>query len=141
MIRYRRIYNNRYALLMETKDTNSGFKDNVVRAVALIGLLLVLLLGAWGIVLLAFNLPTIAGTVGNSIVGLFNPANTTGGVPALSVSAPASATSGSAFTLSWNKTSSDSDTYTISYSCQNGLAIKAPTPAGSYQSAPVFDAF
>ncbi len=53
-------------------DTNKGFKDNIVRLVALLGLLLVLLLGAWGIILLAFNLPSIASTVGSSIVSLFD---------------------------------------------------------------------
>jgi hypothetical protein len=58
-------------------NPNRSFRDNVLRAVALIGLLLVLILGAWGIILLAFNLPTIAGNVGGSIIALFNPSATT----------------------------------------------------------------
>ena len=53
-------------------DKNSGFTDSIVRLVAFLGLLLVLLLGAWGIILLAFNLPTIAGNVGRSIVSVFD---------------------------------------------------------------------
>ncbi|TSC69292.1 MAG: hypothetical protein G01um101456_256 [Parcubacteria group bacterium Gr01-1014_56] len=52
-------------------DTKTSFKDSSVRLIALLGLLLVLLLGAWGIILLAFNLPSIAQSVGGSIVSLF----------------------------------------------------------------------
>jgi hypothetical protein len=60
-------------------ETKRSFRDSILRAVALIGLILVLMLGAWGIILLAFNLPTIASNVGGSIVSLFagSPATTT----------------------------------------------------------------
>jgi hypothetical protein len=81
-------------------DSKRSFTDSVIRIAALIGLLLVLLLGAWGIILLAFNLPTIAKNVGTSIVSLFQYSPTTGGsttpngVGVITVSAPASIKSG-----------------------------------------------
>jgi hypothetical protein len=63
-------------------ETTRSFRDSALQAVALIGLILVLMLGAWGIILLAFNLPTIASNVGSSVVSLFavsssSPATTT----------------------------------------------------------------
>ena len=117
-------------------DTKKNFRDSIVRAVALIGLLLVLLLGAWGIILLAFNLPTIAGNIGNSIVSLFDysPSGVTD--DSLQVSAPESVQSGSALSLSWNIDNANDYSYVVSYACKNGLTLKAPMPSGSYQIVP-----
>jgi hypothetical protein len=123
-------------------DNNRSFRDSVVRAAALIGLLLVLILGAWGIILLAFNLPTIASNVGSSIVSLFNyapatttPSNNNQQIGVIAVTAPASVTSGSSFSVSWKaENADDSYSYTVSYACQDGLSIKAPNGNGSYQN-------
>lgn len=121
-------------------DTKKSFKDSVVRAVALIGLLLVLLLGAWGVILLATNLPTIASNVGSSIVSLFtfSPSGSLGSVSPVTITAPASAKSGTAFTVSWegDNAANTPRVYSVSYACKSGLSIKAPTPNGSYQTAP-----
>ena len=116
-------------------DTKTSFKDSGVRLIALLGLLLVLLLGAWGIILLAFNLPSIASTVGNSIVSLFNY-SPGAGADSLAVFAPKSVQSGSVFEVSWNADTNEQSAYTVSYACKSGLAIKAPMPNGQYQTAP-----
>ena len=119
-------------------DSNRSFRDTVLRIIALIGLLLVLLLGAWGIILLALNLPSIASNVGNSIVSLFNYSGT--GTPqggeSLSISAPESVTSGSPFTLSWEHTNvpADAYAYALSYSCETGLTLRAQKQDGTYDT-------
>jgi len=113
------------------------FRDSLLRAVALLGLLLVLLLGAWGIILLALNLPAIAGSVGTNITSIF-----TGGMSSpstmgesLSVNAPSSATSGQPFTLSWQDANANgARAYSVAYSCESGLSVKAPTASGQYQA-------
>lgn len=118
---------------MEEKRT---FRDTLLRTVALLGLLLVLLLGAWGIILLAFNFPTIASTVGSNIASIFTGAGYS--TPeALSVSAPDTSVSGQPVAISWQHQNASGDySYTVSYSCQAGLSVKAPTPAGQYQMVP-----
>src|SRR3989344_6076788 len=49
---------------MTTKHT---FQENFMRVVAVIGLIAVLLLGAWGIIQLAFFIPTFLGNIGGSL--------------------------------------------------------------------------
>jgi len=49
---------------MTTKHT---FRENVLRVVAVIGLIAVLLLGAWGIIQLAFFIPTFLSNIGGSL--------------------------------------------------------------------------
>ena len=43
------------------------FQENAMRIIAVIGLIAVLLLGAWGIIQLAFFIPTFLGNIGSSI--------------------------------------------------------------------------
>lgn len=43
------------------------FQENAMRIIAVIGLIAVLLLGAWGIIQLAFFIPSFLGTIGNSL--------------------------------------------------------------------------
>ena len=43
-----------------------NFKENLVRVVAVLGLIAVLLLGAWGIIQLAFFIPTLFSGAGNT---------------------------------------------------------------------------
>ena len=49
---------------MTTKHT---FREHILRVVAVIGLIAVLLLGAWGIIQLAFFIPTFLGNIGGSL--------------------------------------------------------------------------
>ena len=49
---------------MTAKNT---FQENAIRIISVIGLIAVLLLGAWGIIQLAFFIPTFLGNIGGSI--------------------------------------------------------------------------
>lgn len=110
-----------------TTTGKSAFRDNVMRVIAIIGLIAVLLLGAWGIIQLAFYIPT-----------LFNGSRSaTSAVESLTVSANSPVTSGETLNVSWRgKDASGARAYTVSYSCVDGLSIKAPTPSGTSQSVP-----
>ncbi len=109
---------------MPTKHT---FRENVLRVVAVVGLIAVLLLGAWGIIQLAFYIPTLF-SGGSSV----SSAKET-----LSVSAPMGVTSGATFPVSWtHKGFSGEYAYTLSYSCADGVSLKAPVPTGTYQTVP-----
>lgn len=52
---------------MESKN----YKDTLLRGIALLGLILILVLGAWGIIVLAFNAPNILSSAGQTIAGMF----------------------------------------------------------------------
>ncbi len=103
------------------------FKENVLRVVAVIGLIAVLLLGAWGIIQLAFVLP-----------GFFsgsNSGNTASAKETLVVSLPSAVTSEQAFPISWNhRGQSGTYSYAISYSCTDGVSMKTLVPTGAWQT-------
>jgi hypothetical protein len=105
--------------------TNTTFRENLLRVIAVIGLIAILLLGAWGIIQLAFYLPTFFSTWGQA-------------KEALTVSVPAQSTSDKAFNLSWKHTGKQDGeySYSVSYSCNAGLAFAAPVPTGAYQLVP-----
>src|SRR3989338_5884177 len=50
-----------------------NFKENLVRVVAVLGLIAVLLLGAWGIIQLAFFIPTLFSGAGNATPAVTSP--------------------------------------------------------------------
>lgn len=107
------------------------FWDNVLRVVAVIGLLAVLLLGAWGIIQIAFLLPSFFG-------GLFG-GHTTTNAPGetVSVSVPATATAGTPFNITWSHSNKSGEySYVVSYSCETGFAVAAPVPTGSWVQVP-----
>lgn len=112
---------------MATKPT---FRERALRVVAVIGLIAVLLLGAWGIIQLAFGIPTFFSNVTN-FGGIFNrePAK-----EALTVSVPTAVLSERAFPVTWKHNNKSGEySYTISYSCVEGVSITAPLPNGSGQ--------
>jgi hypothetical protein len=114
---------------METKPT---FKENTLRVVALIGLLAVLLLGAWGIIQLAFFISSLFSNAGGAAsTSLQQPVHQT-----ITVSVPASATPGTPATVSWNLSGGTGNNvaFALSYSCASGLSFKAPVPTGATQS-------
>ncbi|MBI2004842.1 hypothetical protein HYS79_01615 [Patescibacteria group bacterium] len=59
--------------MTEHKKEESGVRELFLRTVAIVGLVAVLLLGAWGIILIAFNLPNLFSTLGGSVSSLFAP--------------------------------------------------------------------
>ncbi len=101
--------------------THTTFRENLLRVIAVIGLIAILLLGAWGIIQLAFRLPTFFSTIGRA-------------KEALSVSVSAQSTSDKAMAVSWKHANKSGEySYSLSYSCAEGLAFAAPVPAGAYQ--------
>lgn len=104
--------------------THTSFRENFLRVIAVIGLIAILLLGAWGIIQLAFNLPTFFSNFGQA-------------KEALTVTAPAQSTSDKAFDLAWKHTGKSGEySYSVSYTCAEGLAFAAPVPTGAYQLVP-----
>lgn len=112
---------------MTIKNT---FKEHVLRIIAVIGLIAVLLLGAWGIIQLAFFIPTFLSSLAG---GVAKPA----AKEMVLVSVPSSVTANQPFTLSWSHTDGNGQySYAVSYSCADGLSVKAPLPTGALQSVP-----
>ena len=118
-------------------EERASFKSVVLRAIAIIGLVAILLLGAWGIIQIAFALP---GFLHNLFSGKVTPLVET--VESLNVTLPPAITSGQPFAVSWEHTNKDGEYgYQISYSCAAGLSLHAPTPSGSYQNVPCNTSF
>ena len=108
-----------------------GFKDSLLRAIAIIGLIAVLVLGAWGIIQLVVGLPDFFARFGS------NSSISTTSTEQVVVSAPASLTSDQPFTLSWTHTGGSGNYgYGISYACATGLTFAAPVPTGQMQIVP-----
>jgi hypothetical protein len=125
---------------METHEPTGAktpFTDLFLRSIAVLGLIAVLLLGAWGIIQLAVAIPNFLGNIGSNASTLLT--NTSAQNETITVSAPASVTSGQTVQLSWDHKNIDTSaqySYTILYACQNGLTLKAPVPTGAYQNVP-----
>ncbi len=119
--------------------TKTGAREVFLRTIAIVGLIAVLVLGAWGIILLAFNLPSVFSNAGSYLSGAFtnNDDDNNGNTPSstLVVTAPQNVTSGNTFQLGWDHqgVSSNDYTYTLTYACESGLSIKAPRANGSYE--------
>ena len=113
---------------METKPT---FKEQVLRVVAILGLLAILLLGAWGIIQLAFFISSLFSNAGGAV----STAVQTQTQETLTVSVPQTATPSTATTINWKLSNGTANySYSVSYSCANGLSFKAPVPTGATQT-------
>jgi hypothetical protein len=116
---------------MPTHEQKPTWRETFLRAFAVLGLIAVLLLGAWGIIQLAVAIPTIFSNIGSGASGLFSGIKK----ETLSVSAIAALTSGQTLQISWEHKNKEGEySYAISYACKTGLSVKAPLPTGSYQS-------
>ena len=119
----------------EVKKEGSTFTDIFLRTIAVLGLIAVLLLGAWGIIQLAVAIPSLFGSVGGGVSSLFT--NTNAQKETLTVSAPATINSGQTVQLMWTQKNYDTSvqySYAISYACEAGLSLSAPVPTGAYQT-------
>ncbi len=106
------------------------FRENVLRVIAVIGLIAVLLLGAWGIIQLAFALPSFFSNIGSFGRG-------TSAKETISLSVPAATVAERAFPISWtHKGQSGEYSYALSYACADGVSLKAPLPTGAAQAVP-----
>lgn len=102
------------------------FKDNVLRVVAVLGLIAVLLLGAWGIIQLAFWLPSLFGGATDRVGGIFrgSPAK-----EALTMSLPATVTSGTPFTINFSSRNAPAArTFGLAYQCRDGVSLAVALP-------------
>jgi len=118
-------------------EEGASFKGMVLRAIAVIGLVAILLLGAWGIIQIAFALPGFLHTLFSS-----NAAPKVESVESLGVTLPQTLTSGQPFAVSWAHTNKEGEYgYQLSYSCATGLSLHAPTPSGGYQNVPCNTSF
>ncbi|HVY72486.1 MAG TPA: hypothetical protein VG984_00310 [Candidatus Paceibacterota bacterium] len=112
-----------------TTTSGTTAKDRVLRIIAIFGLIVILLLGAWGIIQIAFAL---YGFLGNTDSNTSATKQET-----VLVTAPSSVTSGSPFNLSFtHQNATGNYAYDISYSCAAGLSIQAPLPTGALQNVP-----
>lgn len=116
--------------------TTVTFKDRVLRGIAILGLIALLLLGAWGIIQIAF---TLYGFLGNTSPFPTESTQTTTApkTEALTASVPTNIPSGTPFTLSFTHENAQGNyAYQFSYACVDGLSVQAPVPTGSMQTVP-----
>ncbi len=104
--------------------THTTFRENALRVIAVLGLIAILLLGAWGIIQLAFRLPAFFANLGKAR-------------ETLTISVPSQTTSDKAAVVSWKHTGAVGEFgYALSYSCAAGLQVAAPVPTGAYNLVP-----
>ena len=109
------------------------FRDSALRAVAIIGLIAILVLGAWGIIQLVVGLPDFFTRFGGGSA----TSTTESAGEHLTVTAPSIVTSGQPFPLSFAHTGAAGNySFAFSYSCADGLSFAAPTPTGQYAQVP-----
>ena len=99
---------------------SSSFSDSALRAVSIIGLVAILVLGAWGVIQLVVGLPDFFASFGSHSTTQHQTATTTS--EAVVITAPATVTSGEPFPLSWTHTGASTDNFTFSYACADGLS-------------------
>jgi len=107
---------------MTTKHT---FRENVLRIVAVIGLIAVLLLGAWGIIQLAFYIPTLFSGAGNATPAVTSTSTVSTSAPTVTPAqtntpvATAPTTTKKTTTVKKAATSKSASTYVASGRTQN----------------------
>ncbi len=122
-------------MISHSSEHRSSVKDSVLRAISIIGLIAILVLGAWGIIQLVFGF--------SDFFSRFNDSSSTSTTTPsamneqLVVTAPNSLTSDQAFPLSWSHTNGTGNyAYTVSYACSEGLSFAAPVPTGQMRIVP-----
>lgn len=114
---------------MTEKIETRGFVDMLFRAVSIIGLVAVLLLGAWGVIQVAFNLPGILSGATSNFGSFLTPSF---GREALLVETPNFTVSGEQVLVTWEHKNHPSGAYAyqLSYACDESITLTAPTEAG-----------
>ena len=97
---------------------------------AIIGFIIIITVVIWGLI----NLGTISGSWFSSLFS-----RTSANV--ITVSAPATAPSGTPFTISWKYNPPTKGTYAFLYQCQGGFLLETPGPAGTPNGIPCGAAF
>lgn len=120
---------------MQIQQSGTPLRDKGMKILATAGLIAILLLGAWGVFVVARSIPGVFSALQSAAVALssiFVPAER------LEITlATMNVESGKPFDLSWNHINKDAEgSYTISYACRDGVSFSAPTPRGVYETAP-----
>lgn len=115
-------------------------KNTGIKALAIVGLVAILILGLWGLIRVASLVPGIGSTlaaVGASLSSIFVPAER------LEITLPsANVRSGEPMAITWNHVNKRGDgSYTLSYECRGGFSMESITPIGTYQKAPCDTSF
>lgn len=118
------------------------------RVIATIGLIVLLILGAWGIIILAFSAPEFLDNLGARVGGFFGSDPSADSEQATSTpttlpetliasAATSSVVSGGSIALSWrSENTAGPRGYLLSYACQQGLSLEAPTASGQWRTVP-----
>ena len=119
---------------MEIKkiQIRSEYRSGALKALAALGFVAVLIFGAWGVIQVARMVPNLGSALSAAAVSLsslFVPAER------LEITIPtANVNSGEPFTLTWEHINKRSDgTYTVSFSCRDGLSMETVGTNGLYQ--------
>ncbi len=116
----------------------SPVRDALLRAIATIGLVAILVLGAWGIIQIVMGLPSFFERFSSGAT----PPPTTSSSEQILITAPSVVTSGQPFTLAWERRGGSAPvSYSFSYACTSSVVFAAPTPAGKYQQVPCNTSF
>jgi nitrate reductase NapE component len=125
---------------LRAMEQKTGFKELILRLVAIVGLIAVLILGAWGIILLAFNLVGIfSGAV--TLDSIFGDRNTppqqqiatTTPTPTVTVNNNTNTTANTpSNTTANNVNTTPKPTTVVPSSQQNAVYTAAPRPAQMY---------
>ncbi|MES2014252.1 MAG: CARDB domain-containing protein [Patescibacteria group bacterium] len=115
----------------DSKKTSSRLGDAAVRALAIFGFLAIIIVGMWGSVQVARNVPGAFSSVAAAIVSftsIFVPAGET-----ITVSAPSlTVNANEPFVLSWTHAKKSVEgSYTFRYNCADGVYFNSPTVSGS----------
>ncbi|MCW9054596.1 MAG: hypothetical protein OQJ98_01275 [Candidatus Pacebacteria bacterium] len=102
-----------------------------VKALAIIGFIAILSVGLWGSVQIARLAPSVLSSlaaVATSLTSVFAPAQT------ITIDTPESIVpTDSVYELSWSHRNKQSDAYTASFTCRDGLSIQSPNTGGIYE--------
>lgn len=110
-------------------------KNAGIKALAIVGLVALLIFGLWGLIRVVSLIPGIGSTlaaVGTSLSSIFVPAER------LEITLPsANVKSGEPLAITWNHVGKrGTGSYTLSYECRGGFSMESITPTGTYQKAP-----
>ncbi len=117
---------------MENKEK---VKKTAIKALAIVGLVAILILGFWGVIRVASLVPGIGNAlaaVGASLSSIFVPAER------LEITlSSANVRSGEPFAVTWDHINKRGEgSYTLSYACRSGFSMQSINSTGTYQNAP-----
>lgn len=114
--------------MADTQNQSPGLLANIL---AVAGFIILIVIIVWG----AYHLLRLTGS---GISSLFTRIR---GGSAIELTAPATATSGTALTVSWKYSPTENGTYALLYQCKSGFRFEMKTPAGTQAALPCGNAY